>query len=340
MNGSEILLYQSEDGDTKIEVRLENDTVWLNQGQIAELFQVERSVITKHIANIYDSGELEEIPTSAKIAQVQLEGKRRVTRQIEYYDLDVIISVGYRVNSHRGIQFRKWATKTLREYMIKGFVLDDERLSGERGNYFDELNERVRRIRLSEINFYDKVKAIFATSVDYDSRAEIAVLFYKVVQNKFHYAVTNQTAAEIIVHRVNAYKPNMGMTSNKRNRVTREDAKIAKNYYEEDELKRLGLLVEQFLAYAELQSVERRVMYMSDWAKKLDDFIRFNEKPVLTHAGSVSHHAMEALVNEEYDAYQQKQLANGVISEAKPARKSRKRRPVQPELLPPESDDD
>jgi hypothetical protein len=302
---SSILLYQSQDGEIQIEVNLSGETVWLNQSQMANLFQTERSVIAKHINNIIKMGELERDSVCAKFAQTAADGK---SYKVDFYNLDMIISVGYRVSSLRGVQFRIWATQTLREYMVKGFVLDDDRLSGKQTNYFDELVERVRRIRTSEANFYDKVKAIFATSIDYQSGAEDAILFYKTVQNKFHYAITGFTAAEIIVNRVNAFKPKMGLVHTKGDKPTKAEAEIAKNYLEELELKRLELLVEQFLSFAELQSIEKRPMYMADWKKKLDEFIRLNDKQVLTNAGKVSHRAMKQAVADEFEIYARKLL--------------------------------
>jgi hypothetical protein len=308
----EIILYQSPDGETNIEVHLKDETVWLTQAQMAKLFQTERSVITKHINNIYKEGELDKNSTCAKFAQVQREGSRTVNRPVDYYNLDVIISVGYRVNSHRGVQFRIWATKTLREYMVKGFVLDDDRLSGRKNNYFDELIERVRRIRTSEANFYDKVKAIFSTSIDYQPGSDVAKSFYAIVQNKFHFAITGFTAAELIVKRVNAFKPDMGLIHKKGEKITRQEAEVAKNYYQELELKRLELLVDQFLSFAELQSIEQRPMYMIDWQRKLDEFIKLNEKSVLTHAGTVSHEDMRAIVKEEFAKYRSLESGEGI----------------------------
>lgn len=307
-NRSEIILYQSEDGEIQIEVNLDGETAWLNLDQMAKLFQRDKSVISRHIKNIYDEGELKAEATVAKNATVQIEGQRKVGREIEYYNLDMIISIGYRVKSHRGVQFRIWATKALREYMVKGFVMDDDRLSGKQANYFDELVERVRKIRVSEANFYDKVKAIFATSIDYQPGADDAKLFYKTVQNKFHFAITGFTAAEIIVNRINAFKPKMGLIHTKGDTPTRHEAEIAKNYLEELELKRLELLVEQFLSFAELQSVEKRPMYMTDWKRKLDDFIRLNDKQVLNNAGKVSNEHMKQIVSEEYETYARKLL--------------------------------
>jgi hypothetical protein len=258
----EILLYQTDDGQTAIEVTLKDADVWLTQAQMADLFQREKSVISRHIRNVFETNELKETSVVAKNATTAADGK---TYQTTYYSLDMVISVGYRVNSHRGTQFRVWATDKLRQYIMKGFVLDDARLSGEQTNYFDELLERVRRIRTSEKNFYDKVRDIFATSIDYDSRTPSAGEFYATVQNKFHYAITGKTAAELIAGRVDSSKPHMGLTSWKGAIITTADARVAKNYLEELELKRLELLVEQFLSFAELRSLERTPMYMTDW---------------------------------------------------------------------------
>lgn len=302
---SAIILYQSEDGATNLEVHLDGETVWLTQVQMAELFQKATSTINEHIKNIYKSGELQEDQTMRKF------GNSEFSKPTNYYNLDMIISVGYRVNSHRGVQFRIWATKTLREYIIKGFVIDDDRLSGNQPNYFDELVERVRRIRTSEANLYEKVKAIFATSIDYQTGTDDAKTFYATVQNKFHYAITGLTAAEMIVQRVSASKPKMGLVHTKSDKPTRQEAEVAKNYMEELELKRLELLVEQFLSFAELQSIEKRPMYMADWRRKLDDFIRLNDKEVLTHSGKVSHETMKKKVTSELQAFNSKQLGGG-----------------------------
>ncbi len=306
-NGA-IILYQSEDGEVNIDVQLNNETVWLSLDQMTRLFQRDKSVISRHLKNVIDSGELERTSVVANFATTAKDGK---IYQVDHFNLDMIISVGYRVNSYRGVQFRIWATRTLREYMVKGFVLDDERLSGKKGNYFDELLERVRKIRTSEANFYEKVKGIFATSIDYNPTIDLAKTFYKTVQNKFHYAITGRTAAEIIVDRVNAFKPDMGLIHKKGKKVTRYEAQIAKNYLHELELKRLELLVEQFLSFAELQSIEQRPMYMSDWIRKLDDFIRLNDKNVLTNSGTVSHKYMQQIVNEEYEVYARYLLEQG-----------------------------
>jgi hypothetical protein len=264
---------------------------------MAELFQTDQSGIARHIKAVYSTSELDEQSTMQKMHIANS------AKKVSFYSLDLIISVGYRVNSHRGVQFRVWATKMLREYMVKGFVIDDDRLSGNLPNYFDELVERVRKIRTSEANFYDKVRAIFATSIDYEPKSDAATMFYKVVQNKFHYAITGFTAAELIVNRANAYKPNMGVVHKKGFVVTKQETEVAKNYLQELELKRLELLVEQFLSFAELQSVEQRPMYMNDWLNKLDDFIRLNDKKVLANAGKVSSADAKAMAHEEYQKY-------------------------------------
>jgi hypothetical protein len=302
-NTSEMLLYRTEDGRTEIQVTLQDDTVWLSQSQMAELFQKSIPTINEHIKNAYDESELDEKSTIRKFRIVQAEKKRKVTRTIDFYNLDVIISIGYRVKSHRGTQFRIWATQRLKEYIVKGFVMADRRLAGGATNYFDELIERVRRIRTSERNFYEKVRDIFATSIDYDPQTDYARQFYATVQNKFHYAIHGRTAAELIAERVDSNKPFMGMTNWSGKIITRKEVEIAKNYLEELELKRLELLVEQFLSFAELRVVEKKPMYMADWVKKLDEFLILNEKEILQHAGKVSHKEMEARVREELEKY-------------------------------------
>lgn len=303
----EIILYQTENGQTKIEVILENETVWLNQYQLEELFQTDRTSILRHIKNIYKTGELIEETTCAKIAQVRQEGKRKVKRDILYYNLDVIISVGYRVNSHRGTQFRIWATQQLKEYLIKGFVMDDERLkSGNQMNYFDELMERIRDIRSSERIFYQKVKDIYTTSIDYDGKGEMTKEFYATVQNKLHWAVHQHTAAELIKKRVSAEKTNMGLTTWKGEKIRKSDITIAKNYLKEDELKQLNLLVEQYLAFAEAQAQAQRPMYMKDWIKKLNDILTINEREILQHSGRITKRLADELAAKEYESYKEK----------------------------------
>ena len=303
----EIILYQTENGQTKIEVVLDNETVWLNQYQMEELFQTDRTSILRHIKNIYKTGELEEKSTCAKIAQVREEGKRNVRREILYYNLDLIISVGYRVNSHRGTQFRIWATNQLKEFLIKGFVLDDERLkSGNQMNYFDELLERIQDIRSSEKIFYQKVKEIYTTSIDYDDHADLSKDFYATIQNKLHWAVHQHTAAELIKNRVSANKQNMGLTTWKGEKIRKVDITIAKNYLSEDELKQLNLLVEQYLAFAQAQAQAKKPMYMKDWIKKLNDILTINDREILEHAGKVRKKIANEIAAEEYEKYKEK----------------------------------
>jgi len=313
---SEIILYQTEDGQTKIEVVLDNETVWLNQNQLEELFQTDRTSILRHIKNIYKSKELIEESTCVKIAQVREEGKRKVRREILYYNLDVIISVGYRVNSHRGTQFRIWATQRLKEYLIKGFVLDDERLkSGNQMNYFDELLERIRDIRSSEKIFYQKVKDIYTTSIDYDGKSEFSNEFYATIQNKLHWAVHQNTAAELIKKRVDASKPNMGLTTWKGKKIRKTDITIAKNYLSEDELQQLNLLVEQYLAFAESQARAKKPMYMKDWIKKLNDILIINDREILDHAGKLQKKIANDIASKEYEKYKEdKRLAEKIKS--------------------------
>lgn len=306
-NDNQVIIYKTESGETKIEVRMNDETVWLSQKQMAELFDKDRKTVTEHIQNVFKEGELEENSVCRKFQHTAEDGKAYL---VNFYNLDVIISVGYRVKSHRGTQFRIWATQKLREYIIKGFVMDDERLSDGRlrKSYFNEWEERIRRIRTSEANFYQKVRDVFATSVDYDPKLDYAKRFFATVQNKFHYAITGLTAAEIVTKRIDSRKENLGLTNWKGEVITREQAEIAKNYLEELELRRLNLLVEQFLSFAELQSVERRVMYMKDWIRKLDGFLVLNEKEILVDSGGVSHLVMEKRVREELDNYNRKRI--------------------------------
>jgi len=296
---NKIIIYNAEDGQTKIDVRLEDDTVWLSQAQMADLFQKDRKTITEHIQNVFKEGELTEDSVCRKFQHTAADTKKY---NVNFYNLDVIISVGYRVSSLRGTQFRIWATQKLKEYIIKGFVMDDERLAkgGVRKTYFEEWEERIRKIRTSEANFYQKVRDVFATSADYNPKLDYAKNFFSTVQNKFHYAITGLTAAEIVSKRIDSAKANMGLTNWKGEVITREQAEVAKNYLEELELKRLNLLVEQFLSFAELQSIEKRVMYMEDWIKKLDDFLILNDKEILDHSGNVSHKDMEKKVRGDW----------------------------------------
>ena len=309
---NQIIIYNTEDGETKVEVKVENETVWLSQKQMAELFDKDVRTVNEHINNVFSEGELAKNSTIRKFRIVQQEGNRSISRDIEYYNLDVIISIGYRVKSLRGTQFRIWATQKLRDYIIKGFAMDDERLAEGRvaKTYFEEWEERIRKIRTSEANFYQKVRDVFATSADYNPRTDYAKQFFAMVQNKFHFAITGLTAAEIVSSRVDNQKENLGLTNWKGEIITREQAQIAKNYLQELELKRLNLLVEQFLSFAELQSVEQRVMYMKDWIKKLDGFLILNDKEILQNAGNVSHLEMEKKVREQLKKYnKQKCLA-------------------------------
>ncbi|MFH1175282.1 MAG: RhuM family protein [bacterium] len=303
---NKIIIYNTEDGRTKIDVRLDDETVWLTQDQMAELFDKAKSTINEHILNIYAEKELNEVESVRKIGNSEFS-----TKPTNFYNLDVVISVGYRVKSLRGTQFRIWATQKLKEYIIKGFVMDDERLAegGVKKSYFEEWEERIRKIRTSEANFYQKVRDVFATSVDYNPKTDYAQRFFATVQNKFHYAITGFTAAEIITQRIDFEKENLGLTNWKGEIITRDQAQIAKNYLEELELKRLNLLVEQFLSFAELQSVEKRVMYMKNWIEKLDGFLVLNDKEILDNAGGVSHLEMEKIVRENLEKYNQKKLS-------------------------------
>lgn len=303
---SALLLYQTEDGQTKIEVRLQDETVWLNQAQLSELFHKDRRTVGEHIQNIFAEKELEENSVCRKFRHTAADGKNY---QVMHYNLDVIISVGYRVSSHRGTQFRIWATQRLKEYLIKGFTLDDERLKrGGGGNYFSELLARIRDIRSSEKVFWCKVLDIYATSIDYDPKTESSKQFFRVVQNKMHWAAHGHTAAEIIYSRANAKKTNMGLTSWSGKKLTQSDVEIAKNYLNEEELKVLNLIVSLYLDFAELQALSRTPMYMKDWIAKLDDFLRMASRDILSHAGKISHETALDKARAEYSEYQQQVL--------------------------------
>lgn len=300
-----IILYESTDGALKLEVPIDGDTVWLNAQQMGDLFGIDRSGIVKHIQNVIETNELEVKSTCAKIAQVAKDGKKRL---IDHYNLDMIISVGYRVNSLRGTQFRIWATKRLREYIIKGFTLDDERLkNGGKETYFDELIERVRAIRTSERNFYQKITDIYATSLDYNPKSDLTKNFFATVQNKMHYGIHGHTAAEIIVARADAKKPNMGITSIAQGKVKRNDVFVAKNYLTEDEIYDLNLIVDQYLSFAEMQARKKKPMNMADWIQKLDDFLQLNEKEILKNAGSVSKEIAESKAGMEYEKFKKEE---------------------------------
>ncbi len=297
-NNSEIILYQTESGQTKLEVRLENETVWLSQKQMTELFQRERSVITKHINNVFKENELQED------SNVQFLHIANSDKPVKFYSLDVIISVGYRVKSHRGTQFRIWATQRLREFIIKGFTLDDERLKlAGNINYFDELLERIRDIRSSEKIFYQKVRDIYTLSIDYEPKTDITKKFFATIQNKLHWAVHQHTAAEIVAKRINAEKQNLGLTTWKGEKIRKSDITIAKNYLNEDELSQLNLLVEQYLAFAENQARQKKTMYMQDWIKKLNDILIINDNQILEHAGKISRKLANEIANKEYSKY-------------------------------------
>lgn len=295
---NKIILYSTEDGKTEIAVSLEGETVWLSQKQMAELFDKDVRTINEHIQNVFEDGELESNLVIRNFRITASDGKNYETN---HYNLDVIISVGYRVKSLRGTQFRIWATQKLREYIVKGFVMDDERLAngGVKKSFFEELLERVRKIRASEKNLYEKVRDIFATSVDYDSKTEITREFYATMQNKFHYAITGNTAAELVVNRINGEKENLGMTNWKGATPTRKEAEIAKNYMLETELRQLYLLVEQFLSFAEFQIERKNIMHMKDWVEYLHKMLDFNNLEALSGKGKTSHEKMEEIVKVE-----------------------------------------
>jgi hypothetical protein len=298
---SEILIYQTEDGQTKIQTRFENETVWLTQEQISALFQRERSVITKHINNVFNEGELE------RESNVQNLHIANSDKPVTFYNLDVIISVGYRVKSHRGVQFRKWATALIKEYLVKGFAMNDELLKeAGGGNYFDELLARIRDIRSSEKVFWRKVLDIYATSIDYDPSTEASINFFKTIQNKMHWAAHGHTAAEIIFQRADAFKVNAGLTSFKGSKPSKQETEIAKNYLIEDELNILNRMVTAYLEVAEIQAMNRTPMYMKDWIERLDGFLTMTGKNILTHAGSISHELAIEKAHAEYEKYKER----------------------------------
>ena len=311
MDKGQFLLYQTPDGDSQIEVKLQNDTVWLSLDQMAELFQRNKSTISRHIKNVLEDGELQEEATIANFATVQNEGTRKVERVIAYYNLDMIISVGYRVHSYRGVQFRIWATKVLKEYIVKGFAMNDDLLKrAGGGNYFDELLARIRDIRSSEKVFYRKVLEIYALSIDYDPRVEMTQKFFKTVQNKMHYSVHGHTAAEIIYERADAEKDFMGLTTWSGAMPTKPEAEIAKNYLTHEEIKSLNRIVSLYLDFAEMQAEEHRPMYMKDWINILDDFLRISRKDILTHAGKISAKLAKEKADQEYDRFKERTRNN------------------------------
>lgn len=309
-NKGQIILYQTADGESKIEVTLANDTVWLTIDQMAELFQRNKSTISRHIKNVFDEGELNREVVVAKFATTTQHGAikgKLQTHLIEFYNLDMIISIGYRVHSYRGVQFRIWATQVLREYLVKGFALNDDLLKNAgKGNYFDELLARIRDIRSSEKVFYRKILEIYALSIDYDPRTEVTRQFFATVQNKMHYSVHGHTAAEIIYNRADADKDFMGLTTWTGGLPKRQDAEYAKNYLNEDELDTLNRIVNLYLDFAELQAKSHTPMYMKDWIQKLDDFLKLSGKELLTHAGTISAEVAKLKADTEYDKFKER----------------------------------
>ena len=314
----QFLVYPTEDGQMKIDVRLENETVWLTQALMAELFQTTPQNITIHLKSIYEEGELEEAATCKDFLQVQQEGGRSIQRLRKFYNLDAIISVGYRVKSAVATRFRIWATQKLRKYIVKGFVLDDERLKNpdQPFDYFDELLRRIQDIRTSERRFYQKITDIYATSIDYDPTRPESILFFQTVQNKLHWAITGQTAAEIIHTRANASKPNMGLTNWRGSKVRKQDVAIAKNYLDADELAALNNLVEQYLVFAEGQAMRRIPMHMKDWITKLNAFLTINDRDILEHAGKISHELALARAEAEYETFNTGCIAQADLAES------------------------
>lgn len=315
MSNSQIIIYQTENGITKIDVRLENENIWLTQKTMAELFQTTVPNINMHLKNIFEEGELEENSTIKDFLIVRIEGKREVSRRIDYYNLDAIISVGYRIKSHVATKFRIWATQHIKEFIIKGFLMDDERLKNPDlpFDYFEELLKRVQDIRTSEKRFYQKITDIYATSVDYDPTLETSILFFKTVQNKMHWAITNQTAAEIIKSRADSSKINMGLTNWRGEKPRKQDVSIAKNYLTEEELSALNNLVEQYLVFAEGQAMRRIPMYMKDWLEKLHGFLSLNDREILLDAGKISHELAVQFAEKEYEKFRLIKIANQSI---------------------------
>lgn len=307
---NEIIIYQSEDGETRVDVKFTGETVWLSQQQMADLYQSSRSNVVEHIQHIYEEGELDEASTCRKFRQVRQEGSRQVSREIPFYNLDMIISLGYRIRSVIATHFRKWATERLKEYIIKGFTMDDERLKGNGGGaYWRELLDRIRDIRSSEKVMYRQVLDLYATAVDYDPRSEVSVEFFKIVQNKLHFAAHGNTAAEVIFKRADADAPMMGLTSFKGDHPTLRDAQIAKNYLNDDELKILNNLVSGYFDFAEVQAMKRRPMYMSDYVRQLDTILSSTGEALLNGPGSVSHQQAMEKAREEYRKFQIRELS-------------------------------
>lgn len=317
-NNSQIIIYQNENGEVKLDVRFDGDTVWLTQKMMGELFDVNTKTISEHLGNIYREGELVENSTIRKFQTVQTEGTRQVSREITFYNLDAIISIGYRVNSTRATRFRIWATNTLREYIVKGFVLDDDRLKNpdQPFDYFEELTQKIQDIRTSEKRFYRKITDIYALSVDYDPTDENSITFFKTVQNKIHWAITGNTAAEIIAKRANSKKPNMGLTNWRGTLPRKEDVIIAKNYLDEKELSALNNLVEQYLIFAEGQAMRRIPMKMKDWINKLHGFLELNDRNILTNAGKISHQLAIEHAENEYDQFHKNRLSQQALEDS------------------------
>lgn len=309
--GGQFLVYRDGQGNARIDVRFDGDTVWLSQDQLVALFESSKANVSEHISNIFSEGELEPQATVREFRTVRQEGTRTVRRNITHYNLDMIISVGYRIRSKTATQFRIWATNHLRELIVKGFVLDDERLANPDApfDYFDELLERIQAIRTSERRFYQKITDVYATSIDYDPNAEITQTFFATVQNKLHWAITGQTAAEVVLERADARKPNMGLTSWRGARIRKADVGIAKNYYTAEELSALNNLAEQYLVFADGQARRRIPMKMADWLAKLDGFLTLNDRDILTSAGKVSHELAQSHANAEFERFQQRESA-------------------------------
>ena len=318
-NRSQIVIYQTEKGETKLDVRFQDETVWLTQKMIAELFQVAVPTINEHIKNIYAEGELLPKGTIRKFLIVQKEGIRKVSRKVDFYNLELIVSIGFRVRSYRGTQFRKWAIDRLNEYTVKGFMMDDERLKAGvniGSDYFDDMLERIRDIRSSEKRFYQKIRDIYRLAVDYNPKAEETLEFFKIVQNKLHFAISGKTAAELISERADAKKPNMGLTSWKGAKVRRTDVTVAKNYLSKSEIEGLNRIVTMYLDYAEDQAKRHHQIFMRDWREKLDAFLKFNEREILKNPGKVSKEVADNLALEHYEVFNTYRLKSEAKQEA------------------------
>ena len=332
--GGEILLYQTEDGHTRIECRFENETLWVTQAQMAELFHTTPQNITLHLKAIYAEGEQSEEATCKSYLQVRREGERTVERQVRHYRLEVVLAVGFRVRSTRGTQFRQWATARLQEYLLKGFVMDDERLKNPPGpgvpDYFDDLLERIRDIRASEKRMYLKVRDIFVLAADYQPDAAETQQFFQIIQNKLHWAATGKTAAELINERADHTQPNMGLTSWKGTKVRKTDVTVAKNYLHEGEIQELNRIVTMYLDYAEDQARRRQMLYMRDWREKLDAFLQFNERDILTNAGKVAKEVADRLALEQYEQFQERRLVIDADADERAFEAAVKKLPAEP----------